>query len=112
MGWIPRLPRWMVRIAPTPSLRTLRRTVCCCRTALSAFRCRFFFKHTSTTEIYTLPLHDALPISAQQLVCFAQEGGSWDPFTWNEYEQFYSDRSEEHTSELQSRQYLVCRLLL
>src|SRR3712207_7431173 len=92
----------------------------------------FFFNDTATTEIYTLSLHDALPIcrcsrrslspsrspdgvpsssgnggsrvadlrstccSSRRLACFAAR----------------RSRSEEHTSELQSRQYLVCRLLL
>src|SRR3712207_7876347 len=85
----------------------------------------FFFNDTATTEIYTLSLHDALPIlmrcglkatgslrasSAGMSVCtrrtawllvimVSMQGESWS-------------RSEEHTSELQSRQYLVCRLLL
>src|SRR3712207_7376529 len=94
----------------------------------------FFFNDTATTEIYTLSLHDALPISlciagvallgwqvmglapAAALLLGAalaptdpvlasdvQVGG---PTTEQEI------RSEEHTSELQSRQYLVCRLLL
>src|SRR3712207_7913057 len=74
----------------------------------------FFFNDTATTEIYTLSLHDALPIWSsgrmQTLVSIAQiECGC--------YRAGYSlspalRRSEEHTSELQSRQYLVCRLLL
>src|SRR3712207_8679453 len=91
----------------------------------------FFFNDTATTEIYTLSLHDALPISIDETPVFralVREGrrdriplgalltrqpvalivavaaallgiGSYS-------------RSEEHTSELQSRQYLVCRLLL
>src|SRR5438067_6404485 len=78
----------------------------------------FFFNDTATTEIYTLSLHDALPIfqlggsvywtwvfaSAHicaMAVCFALRfrSGKWK-------------RSEEHTSELQSRFDLVCRLLL
>src|SRR5204863_7766232 len=66
----------------------------------------FFFNNTPTTEIYTLSLHDALPIysktnqgSAQSAARLVAPG----PF-WN--------RSEEHTSELQSRRALVCRLLL
>src|SRR5258707_13251645 len=82
----------------------------------------FFFNDTATTEIYTLSLHDALPISGRGAVVDADllraggqvgvagvagvglqfGGGSRD----------VDDRSEEHTSELQSRQYLVCRLLL
>src|SRR3712207_7343016 len=81
----------------------------------------FFFNDTATTEIYTLSLHDALPISrlraraphrdrergargaaaprGERTVRGAPRHGA-------------SARSEEHTSELQSRQYLVCRLLL
>src|SRR3712207_7937989 len=91
----------------------------------------FFFNDTATTEIYTLSLHDALPISgrsgsseeAHQMpprrsrasaiqsqyvvvdrVCVSR---STTRVSW-----FQMARSEEHTSELQSRQYLVCRLLL
>src|SRR5947209_15872523 len=65
----------------------------------------FFFNDPATTEIYTLSLHDALPIS------------SWMKFTWclakfRFQSKSRGSRSEEHTSELQSRQYLVCRLLL
>src|SRR3712207_7907282 len=92
----------------------------------------FFFNDTATTEIYTLSLHDALPISG----ClrgdergYAPSGrcgrawrsgglalarglsipdGGFAPARRLDGER----RSEEHTSELQSRQYLVCRLLL
>src|SRR5258707_8388816 len=68
----------------------------------------FFFNDTATTEIYTLSLHDALPISrarvfARRLQC--PEADHRQGF-------LEKSRSEEHTSELQSRQYLVCRLLL
>src|SRR3712207_8689862 len=92
----------------------------------------FFFNDTATTEIYTLSLHDALPIfedvnkdgradltlqferdqlvkngditkaTTQLVVLATQQDGCRQ----------LSGRSEEHTSELQSRQYLVCRLLL
>src|SRR3712207_7483375 len=95
----------------------------------------FFFNDTATTEIYTLSLHDALPIYAV-LARMTQgrfrhlpvmDGGRMiglisigdvvkarlselsmekDALEW------MITRSEEHTSELQSRQYLVCRLLL
>src|SRR3989442_14588603 len=78
----------------------------------------FFFNDTATTEIYTLSLHDALPICGEffspadvvpeiiiptkikkiLVIVFAQL--------------IYGGRSEEHTSELQSRPHLVCRLLL
>src|SRR3712207_6910112 len=87
----------------------------------------FFFNDTATTEIYTLSLHDALPISdhgrstgqrphhdrlarvqagevAQELVRELLRGRAHGALILR--------RSEEHTSELQSRQYLVCRLLL
>src|SRR3712207_8325907 len=84
----------------------------------------FFFNDTATTEIYTLSLHDALPISR------LETRREWrrlpernrEPYTlvrkppWrNRYTRQVEGlcpRSEEHTSELQSRQYLVCRLLL
>src|SRR5688572_33302616 len=85
----------------------------------------FFFNATATTEIYTLSLHDALPISAgnPRARCGARvrrrnrsrfrragrrrtarpaKGGGWR----------WPSRSEEHTSELQSQSNLVCRLLL
>src|SRR5215203_7527047 len=62
----------------------------------------FFFNDTATTEIYTLSLHDALPIY-DAAVCRDPRPPRHRPA---------HHRSEEHTSELQSRQYLVCRLLL
>src|SRR3712207_8218243 len=92
----------------------------------------FFFNDTATTEIYTLSLHDALPISRcpgqcwwfgqRRSMSFSFSGAIGVPHDG----QFggitngrsvpsrlsTTGRSEEHTSELQSRQYLVCRLLL
>src|SRR3712207_9316871 len=84
----------------------------------------FFFNDTATTEIYTLSLRDALPISSSaapisraapcdsmRATCSgvqrisATNGPEKTPY-------HTAPRSEEHTSELQSRQYLVCRLLL
>src|SRR5574344_3151352 len=64
----------------------------------------FFFNDTATTEIYTLSLHDALPIyhTFDTADTYFPE---IDPNEWHE-------RSEEHTSELQSPDHLVCRLLL
>src|SRR4030088_3813404 len=68
----------------------------------------FFFNDTATTEIYTLSLHDALPISVSGVVfvfagdCGRDTGGVHDVRL----------RSEEHTSELQSLYHLVCPLLL
>src|SRR5258708_30104403 len=69
----------------------------------------FFFNDTATTEIYTLSLHDALPISAtfRTIYGFPQMGWLW---TWDFG--LTLGRSEEHTSELQSPDHLVCRLLL
>src|SRR3712207_8162447 len=80
----------------------------------------FFFNDTATTEIYTLSLHDALPILRPDAVVRGQYEGYHDAggvAPGSETETFVAlrahvDRSEEHTSELQSRQYLVCRLLL
>src|SRR3712207_8612850 len=96
----------------------------------------FFFNDTATTEIYTLSLHDALPIFREtkprlwrsrwtMQVCTVACGKTaviacGKPFnpsttaisTSSTPRFFRSFRSEEHTSELQSRQYLVCRLLL
>src|SRR3712207_9380505 len=74
----------------------------------------FFFNDTATTEIYTLSLHDALPISVtpsrSSQARFARAAGSVAGLSSPACR--ISARSEEHTSELQSRQYLVCRLLL
>src|SRR3712207_7378947 len=85
----------------------------------------FFFNDTATTEIYTLSLHDALPIFDR-----TETGGQGLPMQaleirlgierlqvartagHEEEDHRLRLRSEEHTSELQSRQYLVCRLLL
>src|SRR3712207_7029489 len=89
----------------------------------------FFFNDTATTEIYTLSLHDALPIFVWNGPGFAhpvpivsggvQRVASQPPLAPTELAlerltlgPASGARSEEHTSELQSRQYLVCRLLL
>src|SRR2546425_11620509 len=71
----------------------------------------FFFNDTATTEIYTLSLHDALPISIALREAWRRDesGGPCDSFRQTDPRQ---RRSEEHTSELQSLAYLVCRLLL
>src|SRR3712207_8445318 len=88
----------------------------------------FFFNDTAPTEIYTLPLHDALPIlrpDARQglqrrhvrgddaaVLLGEGDGGLAQPQRPPRVAELAPGRSEEHTSELQSRQYLVCRLLL
>src|SRR3712207_9180816 len=77
----------------------------------------FFFNDTATTEIYTLSLHDALPIFAggerQPLrPATGMAGAGVGGRRGAGRERAAGERSEEHTSELQSRQYLVCRLLL
>src|SRR2546425_9446327 len=96
----------------------------------SGFYFVFFFNDTATTEIYTLSLHDALPISLRRREdylrltidtipvlawCTRPDGSNeflnqrWLDYTGLTIEEA---RSEEHTSELQSLAYLVCRLLL
>src|SRR5256884_7346175 len=98
----------------------------------------FFFNDTATTEIYTLSLHDALPIACRahadamrthiigdgpfrRPARRTRDGRefhfhhNWEPFFFSAGEaaiQIHPLRSEEHTSELQSRLHLVCRLLL
>src|SRR3712207_8887487 len=97
----------------------------------------FFFNDTATTEIYTLSLHDALPISVsltdlradierycyhhmkQLLTRITRKFDTativvtgYFPIVTEDSDLRLLERSEEHTSELQSRQYLVCRLLL
>src|SRR3712207_7230245 len=89
-----------------------------------ACRLSFFFNDTATTEIYTLSLHDALPIllpsgrscgpglrrPRQRRPAPVGHRRSWQGAGLRDARG--PVRSEEHTSELQSRQYLVCRLLL
>src|SRR5438270_4535831 len=70
----------------------------------------FFFNDPATTEIYTLSLHDALPISDDRRV-LAHRDPAAEPAAPADRVQL-QDRSEEHTSELQSQSNLVCRLLL
>src|SRR5687767_15958678 len=74
----------------------------------------FFFNDTATTEIYTLSLHDALPILITAVVLavlfMMVFAGPISQFV--ERHPTVKMRSEEHTSELQSLAYLVCRLLL
>src|SRR2546429_4411106 len=85
----------------------------------------FFFNDTATTEIYTLSLHDALPISkaarqsareATQQAAVTADHTTQQAIAARQAGQHAVDgadhRSEEHTSELQSRLHLVCRLLL
>src|SRR5258708_8873201 len=69
----------------------------------------FFFNDTATTEIYTLSLHDALPISTASFTPTCIRGTSSVSVPMMPKS---SARSEEHTSELQSPDHLVCRLLL
>src|SRR5258705_7068392 len=76
----------------------------------------FFFNDTATTEIYTLSLHDALPISSSCAASRMSVASSPNrPRTCapiGRPSSFHQSRSEEHTSELQSLRHLVCRLLL
>src|SRR5574344_3146183 len=75
----------------------MRRRLCCLF---------FFFNDTATTEIYTLSLHDALPI-LRRCIWHTNAADTVFPVSVP-----YTSRSEEHTSELQSPDHLVCRLLL
>src|SRR2546430_13574704 len=68
----------------------------------------FFFNDTATTEIYTLSLHDALPIC----LCVPRSDKSTRESLLILHHDIQNHRSEEHTSELQSQSNLVCRLLL
>src|SRR2546425_2323196 len=73
----------------------------------------FFFNDTATTEIYTLSLHDALPISGGATAISTTRAGSSASSPRTRRRRIgRRRRSEEHTSELQSLAYLVCRLLL
>src|SRR5256885_6538995 len=86
----------------------------------------FFFNDTATTEIYTLSLHDALPIyhrrktrdgAGAQIIAVGKSAGQDDGVAIRQIFRLVPDkfdrfRSEEHTSELQSPCNLVCRLLL
>src|SRR5206468_12159028 len=102
-------------------------------TTLSSYLFSFFFTVTATSDIYTLSLHDALPISFHRqrryalrtacgrgcpAFCAAQNAHCTVDRRYREDDQQCSarfaqhKRSEEHTSELQSRSDLVCRLLL
>src|SRR2546425_4590860 len=72
----------------------------------------FFFNDTATTEIYTLSLHDALPIFAQPHGMVLRDRARSGPARSPARALVAGPRSEEHTSELQSLAYLVCRLLL
>src|SRR3989338_1187611 len=76
--------------------------------AVFFFYLYIFFNDTATTEIYTLSLHDALPISKRQKPAC----GYGAPQTRSSAGNSSRARSEEHTSELQSQFHLVCRLLL
>src|SRR6267142_7159046 len=76
----------------------------------------FFFNDTATTEIYTLSLHDALPICRRRPRDHLQDLSRHPPGRVPRYPghrmRVVDGRSEEHTSELQSHVNLVCRLLL
>src|SRR5258708_31193463 len=85
------------------------------------FICVFFFNDTATTEIYTLSLHDALPISNRDPHRVhhpdrdddqQHEGQHSGEHVESGHRVSHEGRSEEHTSELQSPDHLVCRLLL
>src|SRR5207244_11262683 len=92
------------------SLR-LSSVACCLSPSASLYLFSFFFNDPATTEIYTLSLHDALPIYVEAIdpgrvrIRYALKPEFMHPGR-------AVQRSEEHTSELQSPDHLVCRLLL
>src|SRR2546430_17711608 len=90
--------------------------VCYLRYYLRPLSCFFFFNDTATTEIYTLSLHDALPIFERTKAGLSGKRFSLQVRRDTGAKAQFSDpgaqRSEEHTSELQSQSNLVCRLLL
>src|SRR3990170_295010 len=93
----------------TPSPRATAGRCCCLVFALYFLSFFFFFNDTATTEIYTLSLHDALPIWPR---CPASRRRARARRRPARASRRISRRSEEHTSELQSPDHLVCRLLL
>src|SRR4051794_41387105 len=88
-----------------------------CLSLISSF---FFFNDTATTEIYTLSLHDALPIwmsgrfvaAMRMMLSFISKPSISTSSWFSVCSSRWTARSEEHTSELQSPVHLVCRLLL
>src|SRR5690349_23524962 len=73
----------------------------------------FFSNDPATTEIYTLSLHDALPIYlTREITALPKHIAEIEKKLISHERKLEADRSEEHTSELQSRRDLVCRLLL
>src|SRR5690348_17762729 len=99
----------------------------CLRRTSFFLSCVFFFNDPAPTEIYTLSLHDALPISTLIKVLAGVHTPDEGRISWNGTDielshpqaamdlgiaTIYQERSEEHTSELQSPVHLVCRLLL
>src|ERR1039457_4432907 len=81
--------------------------VFCLKKKYYCFTINIFFNDAATTEIYTLSLHDALPISIKRCPTLR-----WRSRTFSPISPAQCGRSEEHTSELQSPCNLVCRLLL
>src|SRR2546430_4010964 len=84
----------------------------CSSTPLYFVSTFFFFNDTATTEIYTLSLHDALPISSSRARASSRPSSSRGSSRLTSTGWQLWRRSEEHTSELQSQSNLVCRLLL
>src|SRR2546428_7563927 len=84
--------------------------IICSRISHKRILISFFFNDTATTEIYTLSLHDALPIFLGLVLLGVS--ALYQKLRGSPGAAAEQERSEEHTSELQSRSDLVCRLLL
>src|SRR3990172_5557442 len=107
--WLP-MTRSLAAIALTPTARPDRKSTRLNSSHGYISYAVFFFNDTATTEIYPLSLHDALPICkySRPFITLA----AYDSLTCGNCSHADgSARSEEHTSELQSRLHLVCRLL-
>src|SRR5204862_6625351 len=104
------------RLASISSILLLTIVAFSARFCLSSFSSLFFFTDPAPTEIYTLSLHDALPISCCSTSRIIRKQAATRRRPYGDTPAGYcfctSKRSEEHTSELQSRRDLVCRLLL
>src|SRR5438045_8696893 len=98
-----------------PSLSCALLLCSCCFTSVTVLVSFLFLNNTAPTQIYTLSLHDALPISDTQLflVSVVKSCRKFEKLmAFSSIKEFFAQRSEEHTSELQSLRHLVCRLLL
>src|SRR6266496_1063284 len=114
-----KIKRWDSHANQESLVKQLLQLLCfhsCCQTSLTSkvtkkYFTAFFLNDTAPPEIYTLSLHDALPIAVATLPAIAR-AARLPPAPFPPRRARKRPRSEEHTSELESRRDLVCRLLL